>query len=516
MIFNLLLVFGIGDSFGMSLKVRLYDTLTRKKVVLDPNVVRAYFCGPTVYDEPHLGHARAYVVFDVLVRLLKYLGYKVIYVRNVTDVDDKIINKAKSEGVSPFEIADRYYREFYDAMKALKVIPPNLEPRATGHIPEIIEFIEGLFAKGYAYETPDGVYFRVRKFKAYGKLSKRSIDKMRAGARVEPSPYKEDPLDFALWKKAKPGEPSWPSPWGDGRPGWHIECSAMVLKHLGETIDIHGGGEDLIFPHHENEIAQSEALTGKPLAKIWFHVGLLIVRGEKMAKSLKNFVTIKEALQKYDAESVRLFLLSANYRKQLEFSWDRLKQAEDILDELYRALFLAECRSKEAVGAKNFKSAYEELDRHDVGLEERITSFRRRFLEALADDLNLVEAINILKSIARYIIQNVNHLSREDLISLARLLRELGGILGILQESLQERIEEKRKRGKPIGSFIPPNYILNESELIGKLIQLVIDVRKELRKRKIYDLSDTIRKRLRELGIVLEDIGLETRFYFSS
>ena len=505
----------------MSLKVRLYDTLSQRKVVLEEPVVRAYFCGPTVYDVPHLGHARAYVVFDVLVRLLRYLGYRVVYVRNITDIDDKIIRRAQEEGVSPFEVADRYYREFYDAMKALKVLPPNLEPRATGHIPEIIEFIKALIKKGYAYVTPDGVYFRVRKFKQYGKLSKRSIDEMKAGARVEPSPYKEDPLDFALWKKAKPGEPSWPSPWGDGRPGWHIECSAMVLKHLGETVEIHGGGEDLIFPHHENEIAQSEALTGKPFAKIWFHVGLLVVRGEKMAKSLKNFVTIKEALERFDAETIRLFLLSANRRKQLEFSWDRVEQAEELLDELYRALFYAEVASKDMAhensecSSKLANANVAEDNERIGGIKEYVSGVKLKFLEALADDLNFVEAIDVLREVARYIIRNANKLSAVELNILAKLMRELGRILGILQESLSERIEEKKRRGKPIERFIPPNYAVGDSELVEQILRLMIEVRKELRRRKLYDLADIIREKLKEMGIILEDIGLETRFYIS-
>ncbi|MCR8433587.1 MAG: cysteine--tRNA ligase [Crenarchaeota archaeon] len=488
----------------MSLKVRLYDTLSGKYVTLDSDTVRAYFCGPTVYDHPHLGHARAYVVFDVLVRLLAYLGYKVIYARNVTDIDDKIINKAKEENVSPFEVADKYYREFYDYTKALKILAPNIEPRATAHIPEIIEFIKKLIEKGYAYDAQDGVYFRVRRFKDYGKLSKRNIDEMRAGARVEPSEFKEDPLDFALWKKAKPNEPSWPSPWGPGRPGWHIECSAMALKHLGETIEIHGGGEDLIFPHHENEIAQSEALNEKPLAKIWFHVGLLIFRGEKMAKSLKNFVTIKEALEKFDNETIRLFLLNANYRKQLEFSWEKMEEAEDILDELYRAIFLAE-----------YKAEHAKEQQSGNNVDDFAKQMKQQFLEALCDNLNFVEAIKILREIAKYLIQKTDALSKNELLTLTKLLRELGGILGILQQSLDERINEKNIRKKPINKIVPPGYITKSSELTEKLIRLIIEIRKELRKRKIYDLSDTIREELKRLGIMLEDLGLESKFFFS-
>ncbi len=489
----------------MPIDIKLFDTLSRRKVRINNRVVRAYFCGPTVYDVPHLGHARAYVVFDVLIRLLKYLGYDVKYVRNVTDVDDKIIRRAHEENRSPFEIAERYYYEFYDAMKALNVLPPNVEPRASAHIPEIIEFVRGLIEKGYAYETKDGVYFRVRRFKGYGKLSKRNIEEMRAGARIEPSPYKEDPLDFALWKKAKPGEPSWPSPWGEGRPGWHIECSAMVLKHLGETIEIHGGGEDLIFPHHENEIAQSEALTGKPLAKIWFHVGLLTIREEKMAKSLGNIVTIKNALEQYDSETIRYFLLSVHYRRQLEFSWKKLKLAEKKLDEIYRALFMAEFSPPEKHGR-----LAEEV------FMEKVNDYKRRFLIALADNLNTVEAIRILHEISRWVMRDYDTFSNKQLVDIAKLIRELGGIMGILQQSIDQRILEKKIRGKEVGVILPPNYMSSDAKISRKLLDLIIDIRAKLRNRKIYDLADEIREKLRQLGIILEDTKDGTRFIITS
>ena len=489
-----------GDVRGMSIKVRLFDTLSRTKVVLGSKVVRAYFCGPTVYDVPHLGHARAYVVFDVLIRLLRKLGYRVKYVRNVTDVDDKIIRRAHEEGVSPFEIAERYYYEFYDAMKMLKVLPPSVEPRASAHIPEIIEFVRRLVEKGYAYETPDGVYFRVKRFAEYGKLSKRNPEDMLAGARVEPSPYKEDPLDFALWKKAKPGEPSWPSPWGLGRPGWHIECSAMALKHLGETIEIHGGGEDLIFPHHENEIAQSEALTGKPFAKIWFHVGLLTIGREKMAKSLGNIVSVKEALRRYDAETIRYFLLSVHYRRQLAFDWKKMEDAERKLDNLYRALFLAEYLAKGGGGGIS------------KSVKEFMNHAKNAFLSAMADNLDTVNAMKNLHSIAQYILQNHELLTKDELLCLARLMRDLGEILGILEQSMEERVAEKKARGKDLGLLLPPGYVPSETRLVEGLIRLVIEVRDVLRRMKMYDLADSIRARLRELGIVLEDTKSGTKF----
>lgn len=491
----------------MSVGVKLYDSLSRRKVSLKGPIIKAYFCGPTVYDVPHLGHARAYVVFDVVIRLLRYLGYDVKYVRNITDVDDKIIKKASEEGVSPFEIAEKYYYEFYDAMKELKVIQPNIEPRASGHIPEIIEFVKKLIEKGYAYVAKDGVYFRVRKFKDYGKLSKRSIKDMIAGARVEPSPYKEDSLDFALWKKAKPGEPFWQSPWGPGRPGWHIECSAMVLKHLGETIDIHGGGEDLIFPHHENEIAQSEALTGKPFVRVWFHVGLLVIGKEKMAKSIGNIVSVMEALKRYDAETVRYYLLSVHYRKQLEFNWSRIDEAEKKLDELYRAIFMAELSLKNATNIRG-KSA-------GNGLQKELKLLKSKFLNALADNLNTVEAFNVLHSIAKRLISRYRQMTYDEIKMTASLMRELGSILGILGQGLEERILEKKLRGKNIAAFIPPNFTPVGTEIVDKLLKIIIDVRNMLRKRKIYDLADKIREMLNEIGISLEDTRNTTHYRFT-
>lgn len=494
------------------MKISLFDTLSQTKKSVEGPIVRAYFCGPTVYDVPHLGHARAYVVFDILVRLLRYLNYRVIYVRNVTDVDDKIINRANSEKVSPFEIAERYYRAFYEAMKKLKVESPNIEPRASGHIPEIINLIQMLIEKGYAYVAKDGVYFRVRKFKGYGKLSKRDIAELIRGARIEPSPYKEDPLDFALWKMAKPNEPAWNSPWGKGRPGWHIECSAMVLKHLGETIDIHGGGEDLIFPHHENEIAQSEAATGKPFAKIWFHVGLLRVGKEKMAKSLGNFISVEDALKKYDPETIRLFLISVHYRRQLIFEWEKLDEAERLLDRLYKVIFMVEYQ--DAISPSNENSEEDGFDENSEFISV-LEQLKQEFIAALADDLNTTEAIQILRNIADTISKSISKVSRQVLLKAVKTLRELGGILGILEYNLDDLIMQRKKRGKSIVHFVPPNYMPEGLRAVKKIIQILIDVRRELRVRKIYDLADNIREKLRELGITLEDIRDKTRFYIS-
>ncbi len=478
----------------MSLKI--YNTLSRKKepfIPIEDKIVRAYFCGPTVQDEPHIGHARAYITFDVLIRLLTYLGYKVKYVRNITDIDDKIIKKAFEQGVSPFEIAEKYFRAFYDATKELGLIPPNIEPRATGHIPEIIELIEKLIERGYAYVTKSGdVYFDVTKFKEYGKLSKQRIQDLIAGARIEPGEEKRNPLDFALWKHAKPGEPSWRSPWGRGRPGWHIECSAMSMKYLGETFDIHGGGADLVFPHHENEIAQSEAATGKKFANYWFHVGLVTIKKEKISKSLGNIIPIREVLRKYDPETIRLWAIQAHYRKPLEFSWDQLDQNEKILDDLYAVIFRAESLSKNAKDGK-------------IGeIKKLIEEYKQRFLEALMDDLNTPRAISVLRQMIREVEKDLDKLNKAELSFYVKTVREIGWILGILQQSLDDRVIEKKKRGKNISNIIPDKY-LKLDDISENLIELIIDIRDKLRKMKIYELADEIRNRLRKLGIILED-----------
>jgi len=478
------------------MSLMIYNTLTRKKELFMPiedKVVKAYFCGPTVQDEPHIGHARAYIAFDVLIRLLMYLGYKVKYIRNITDIDDKIINKASEQGVSPFEIAEKYFRAFYDATKELGLIPPNVEPRATGHIPEIIELIEKLIERGYAYVTKSGdVYFDVTKFKEYGKLSKQRIQDLIAGARIEPGEEKRNPLDFALWKHAKPGEPSWRSPWGRGRPGWHIECSAMSMKYLGESFDIHGGGADLVFPHHENEIAQSEAATGKKFANYWFHVGLVTIKREKISKSLGNIIPIREVLKRYDPETIRLWALQAHYRKPLEFSWDQLDQGEKLLDEIYAIIFKVESILKNA----------EEGDIKEI--KTIVEEHKRRFLEALMDDLNTPKAISALRQLVKKIGSDLEKLNKSELNFFLENIREMGWILGLLQQSLDERVIEKKKRGKSVSKIMPSKY-LELGDLSEKLIDLIIDIRDKLRKKRIYKLADEIREKLRKLGIILED-----------
>ena len=310
--------------------MQLYNTLSRRKEPfqpLKPGKVGLYACGVTVYDDCHLGHARSTVVFEVLVRYLRRRGLEVTWVRNFTDIDDKIIRRANETGVPWLEVAERYIASFQEDMAALGIPPAAIEPRATEHIPEIIDLIRVLQDKGFAYQGNEDVYFRVRRFPGYGKLSGQSLDDMLVGARIEVDPHKEDPLDFVLWKGSKPGEPALDSPWGLGRPGWHIECSAMSMRYLGETLDLHGGGQDLVFPHHENELAQSEAATGQPFSRFWLHHGLLTINQEKMSKSLGNFFTVKEVLSKFPAEVVRFFLINAHYRSPLDFSDQALAEA---------------------------------------------------------------------------------------------------------------------------------------------------------------------------------------------
>ncbi len=321
--------------------IRIYNTQTRQKEEFRPlreGEVRMYVCGPTVYDYTHIGHARTYIAFDVVRRYFEHKGYTVMMVMNFTDIDDKIIRRANETGENPRELAEKFLRYFLEDMGALKVKPADIYPRVTEHIGDIVNFIKKLEERGYAYEGGDGVYFEVKKFKDYGKLSGIKVEDLVKGARVEPGEGKRNPEDFALWKKAKPGEPKWESPWGEGRPGWHIECSTMSTKYLGESFDIHGGGNDLIFPHHENEIAQTEACTGHEWVRYWMHTGFLMVNGEKMSKSLGNFTTIREALKRYDPEVIRLFVLQRHYRSPLDYTEEGMEHAKNNLERLYNTL----------------------------------------------------------------------------------------------------------------------------------------------------------------------------------
>ncbi|MCF6187995.1 MAG: cysteine--tRNA ligase, partial [Desulfobulbaceae bacterium] len=364
------------------MSIKIYNTLSRKKELLQPleeNHVKLYVCGITSYDYCHIGHARSALVFDMAVRYLRYRGYKVTFVRNFTDIDDKIIARAAEQGVESGALAQRFIDEFYTDMDALGVLRPDLEPRATEHIPEMIDLVQELIEKGLAYPSGGDVYYRVGRFGDYGQLSGRSLDDMQAGARVEVNAQKEHPMDFALWKLAKPGEPKWESPWGEGRPGWHIECSAMSRKYLGETFDIHGGGKDLIFPHHENEIAQSSGATGKPFAKLWMHHGFVTIKDEKMSKSLGNFLTIRDVLREYPAEVLRLFIFSTQYRNPLDFTEAALQDAQSGLDRIYECLAtIAELPE----GDDNGKMVVSKKDRN------KLQNLKSRFEQAMDNDFN--------------------------------------------------------------------------------------------------------------------------------
>jgi len=448
--------------------LKLYNTLTGRKEDFAPagDTVKMYVCGVTPYDRSHLGHAMSYVIFDVLRRYLEYCGHQVRHVQNYTDIDDRIIARANHLGISPQELAEGLIRDFATEMKALNVLPAHVFPRATEEIPAMIEMISTLTDNCYAYVADGDVYFRVAAKKDYGKLSKRSPDSLQAGARVEPGEGKEHPADFALWKIAKPGEPAWPSPWGPGRPGWHIECSAMSLKYLGETLDIHGGGIDLIFPHHENEIAQSEAYTGQePFVRFWLHNGWLYLGEEKMSKSLGNIIPIADALAKYGADACRLFVLNSHYRSPLTYS-------EEALDAGKRAAERLRLAARLPAAGKG-----QPLDPDP---------FRARFAEAMEDDLNTAQAVAALFDLAR----EINRCRDEGrpVDDAQRALRELAGVLGL---TLTE--EEAGLAARPF-------------------IDLLVELRDELRAAKLYPLSDRVRSRLAELGIALEDTTEGTRW----
>ncbi|ASJ00471.1 cysteine--tRNA ligase [Thermococcus gorgonarius] len=462
--------------------IKIYNTLTRKKEEFMPlreGEVRMYVCGPTVYDYPHLGHARTYIAFDVVRRYFEHKGYTVLMVMNFTDIDDKIIKRANETGEDPKELAEKFLRYFLEDMAALKVKPADIYPRVTEHIDDIIEFIKKLQEKGYAYEGSDGVYFEVRKFKDYGKLSKIKLEDLVKGARVEPGEGKKNPEDFALWKKAKPGEPKWESPWGEGRPGWHIECSTMSTKYLGESFDIHGGGSDLIFPHHENEIAQTEACTGHEWVRYWMHTGFLMVNGEKMSKSLGNFITIREILKHYDPEVVRLFVLQRHYRSPLDYTEEGMEHAKNNLERLYNTL-------------ENIRVAMERAEisfrweKPEFEAYEAIREARKKFYEAMDDDFNTAEALKAVfeasNSINRYLTQVET--PKESILRKAwEFFKVVSEVFGIFEDYFMEQ-----KAGQ-------------EEELI----KLLIEVRTQLRKERNFALADKIRAGLRELGIQLED-----------
>lgn len=454
--------------------LRIYNTLSHQKEDFKPieaDKVRMYVCGPTVYAEAHVGHAMSSIVFDVIRRYLEYRGYQVKHVMNYTDVDDKIIQRANLAGVEPFSLAEKYIQEYRLHLRDLNVLEASLNPRATNEIDQIIQMVKGLIEKGYAYAVDGDVYFRVEKDENYGKLSGRRLEDMLAGARIEVDARKENPMDFTLWKAAKPGEPAWDSPWGQGRPGWHIECSAMSLNHLGEQIDIHGGGNDLIFPHHENEIAQTESLTGRPFARYWVHNGMLQLSGEKMSKSLGNLVTIKEFLSQHDPDVLRMMILNSSYRSPLTFNDEVVSQAERALERLRQALRPA--------------SVKDGVDGQAAGetLGQQVQATRRGFLEDMDDDFNTAGTLGHLFDLVRAINQARDQgVDAETLGEGQDLLRELSSVLGL-------RLERVAAHGNQADPYV----------------DLLLEVRSELRRQKLWTLSDLIRDRLAALNVILED-----------
>jgi len=448
--------------------MKVFNTLSgqREEFLPQSDEVKMYVCGVTPYDHCHFGHAMSYIVFDVIKRYLRFRGYKVKYVQNITDIDDKIIDRAGKLGISPAELAQKYTDSYFEDMDALNIERADIYPRATEEIPKIIEVIGGLIDKGYAYPAGGSVYFRVRNVPDYGKLAHRSLDSMMAGARIEAGEEKEHPMDFALWKASRPGEPWWESPWGRGRPGWHIECSAISLKYLGDTLDIHGGGQDLIFPHHQNEIAQSESFTGKkPFVKYWLHNGLVQLGEEKMSKSLGNLITIKQALEKYSPDAIRIFVLSSHYRSPLTYSEEGLEAAER--------------------GAKRLTwTTFRDDPTGGVGKALDAESYRQKFIEAMDDDFNAAQALGILFDLARVINQagdsGLSFLKAQSILS--ELARNVLGLKLETSEFMREPIPE-----------------------IEQQVNRLVEERLKLRNAKQWQRADEIRAKLAELGVTLED-----------
>ena len=475
--------------------MKVYNTLSGKKEEFQPqgDEVKVYVCGVTPYDHSHIGHAMSYIIFDVVRRYLKFRGYKVKYVQNITDIDDKIIDRANQRGIPISELAQEYTDSFFSDMAALNISRPDIYPRATEEIPKIIEVIQGLIDNGYAYAAQGGVYFRVRNVPDYGKLSHRSLESMKSAEGAIGEGEKEDSMDFVLWKAAKPGEPSWQSPWGKGRPGWHIECSAMSLKYLGNTLDIHGGGLDLVFPHHENEIAQSESFTGiKPFVKYWMHNGLVQLGEQKMSKSLGNLVTIKDSLKKYSADALRIFILSSHYRSPLTYSEEAIEASESGAERLRYAMH---SEFKEKAGVKEINPE----------------PYQQRFVEAMDDDFNTAQAIATLFDLAREI--NRGKEAGHNIATAQEKLKEMTGVLGLtlkLPEKPPINIEPLLDLLVSINKW---RLIANLKEIpidgipddVESLMELITSSRSGLRDRQLWKYADDIRDRLAELNITLED-----------
>jgi len=460
--------------------MRLYNTMNGKKeefTPITPGEVKMYVCGPTVYNYFHIGNARPFLIFDAFRRYLKYRGYKVTYVQNFTDVDDKIIRRANEEGVDSLEISERYIEEYFKDADALGISRADIHPKVTETMPEIIAFVETLINKGHAYEVDGDVYFDAKSFNDYGKLSGQKIEELEVGARVELNTVKKNPVDFALWKKKKEGEPSWESPWGEGRPGWHIECSVMSTKYLGETIDIHAGGQDLIFPHHENEIAQSECHSDHSFSNYWMHNGYININNEKMSKSKNNFFTVRDILEEYDAEVVRFFLLSAHYRNPVNFSRELIVAAENGLERIYTAKenleFLLD-KTEEGTASSEFMS----------GLE----SYKTKFVEAMDDDFNSADGISAIFELVKFLNVEVTSASSKSAVeaSLA-LMKELTEVLGILTK---------------------------EQDSIDAEIEALIEERQMAKKNKEYSRADEIRDELKARGITLKDTREGVKWHY--
>ena len=456
--------------------MKLYNSMTRQKeefVPIKPGEVSMYSCGPTVYNFFHIGNARPFIIFDTLRRYFEYQGMKVKFVQNFTDIDDKMINKANEMGITVKELAEMYIAEYFTDAQGLGIKKATVHPCATDNIDAIIKIVKELEDKGYAYEVDGDVYFSTKKFAEYGKLSHQPLEELESGARISVDERKKDPMDFALWKSQKPGEPAWESPWGMGRPGWHIECSAMANKFLGETIDIHSGGKDLIFPHHENEIAQSECAHGKPFANYWLHNGYINVDNQKMSKSLGNFFTVRDVAKEYDYEVIRFFMLSAHYRNPINFSKDLMEQSKNALGRIYT------CLESLAFMADN-GLAGEPTDAENKDFEE-IFAYKKAFTDAMDDDLNTASAISAIFDIVKTANLKLaeGKFTKEHIMRISDLIKELGGVLGIL--------------GKEIKKPIPAD------------IQELIDQRTEARKNKDFAESDRIRDLLLEKGIILKD-----------
>lgn len=460
--------------------IKVYNTLTRQKEVfksIEPNKVKMYVCGPTVYNYIHIGNARPAIVFDTVRRYLEYKGYEVSYVLNFTDVDDKIINEANRNNEDIDRLTERFIAAYKEDVGALGVKPATLHPRVTETMDDIIQFIEDLIKKGYAYESNGDVYFKTRKFEEYGKLSAQSLDELKAGARIQVGQSKEDELDFALWKAAKPGEISWSAPWGEGRPGWHIECSAMVKKHLGDTIDIHAGGQDLTFPHHENEIAQSEARNGKNFANYWLHNGYITIEDEKMSKSLGNYILARDLIEKYPPELIRFFMLSVHYRQPINFSDTLITQAKQGFDRIINGYQNLKYRLNHAIDSKANQTYL-----------ERLKAIKGKFVQEMNDDFNTANAISVLYELvkeANLLLENAE-VSKQDLEQFIALFDQLFEILGL--------------------------EIANEEQLLDAEIDQLLVEREKARQEKNFKRADEIRDLLKAQSIILEDTAQGTRW----